>query len=204
MRASPSFIANTKPIEIAKSQEDRAVKGDQAGVAPPVSNTIQFTPADPKRHRSEDQPFSLHQTPMAAALGLAKVGLPVFPCRSCDDNLNGKKAKSPLISGGFKNATTNEDTIRVWWRNWANAAIGMPTGEVTGHLVVDLDAKDDRDGRASLGTLEAEHGPLPSTKRSEHPQGVNTFISKCRRGSTLGVPLTPSAGASMFGRMVDT
>ena len=191
-------IANTNLIEITNPQEDRAVDGGQTGATPSVSNTIQFTPADPRRDRLEGQPFSLHQTPMAAALGLAKAGSPVFPCRSCDDSLNGKEAKSPLINGGFKNATTHEDTIRIWWRNWANAAIGMPTGEVTGVFVVDLDTKDDRDGKASLTTLEIEHGPLPSTKRvstpsgGEHlyfemPEGVDIRCSSDKVGSGIDI-----------------
>ena len=94
-------------------------------------------------------------TMMDKALDLARGGTPVFPCKA-----SGEGAKKPLNDGGFKNATTDEKTIRDWWGKWGKAAIGMPTGHTTGVFIVDVDDKDGRDGRGSLRVLENEHGPL--------------------------------------------
>ena len=46
---------------------------------------------------------------LAAALDYAELGLPVFPCNPDD--------KSPLIKGGFKNASADPEIIRAWWRS---------------------------------------------------------------------------------------
>jgi Bifunctional DNA primase/polymerase, N-terminal len=52
----------------------------------------------------------------------------VFPCR---------QDKAPLTQRGFKDATTDSDTITKWWTNWPDALIGVPTGEK--FVVVDCD-----------------------------------------------------------------
>ena len=64
----------------------------------------------------------------SSALSLADRGIPVFPCNS---------KKRPMIEGGFKNATTDQDVIRDWWHRWPDALIGVPTGER--FVVVDID-----------------------------------------------------------------
>src|SRR5260370_9860257 len=65
------------------------------------------------------------------ALGLARKGIAVFPC---------KADKSPLTRNGFKDATTDENQIRRWWGpGWSNGAlIGTPTGLTFDVLDVDL------------------------------------------------------------------
>ncbi len=110
-------------------------------------------------------------TPKAAALRFAEKGIPVFPCRPNDDSRTGKKAKSPLIEGGFKNATIQNGIIRSWWSKWPDAAIGMPTGAPTGTFVVDLDIREGSNGEASLAALERRHDPLPVTYRVRTPSG---------------------------------
>jgi hypothetical protein len=61
-------------------------------------------------------------------LRLADRNIPVFPCNSF---------KRPFIDGGFKNASTDQQQIREWWRQWPDALIGVPTGEK--FVVVDCD-----------------------------------------------------------------
>ncbi|WP_428564413.1 MAG: bifunctional DNA primase/polymerase [Solidesulfovibrio sp. DCME] len=85
------------------------------------------------------------------ALNYARRGHPVFPC-GID--------KKPLVQNGFHAATTDEEQIRSWWEKWPNASIGIPTGPDIDAFVLDIDLPD---GPNSLATLEAKHGPLPST-----------------------------------------
>ena len=82
---------------------------------------------------------------LATALGYAAAGYSVFP-------VNGKR---PLTESGFKDATTDQDLIRQWWKAWPEAGIALPTGD--GLLVLDIDDP------AALEMLEAEHGSLPPT-----------------------------------------
>ena len=85
------------------------------------------------------------QRPPDAALLWAAAGYPVFPCSA---------RKSPLTPRGYLDATTDATTIARWWRAHPDALIGLPTGEATGLLVVDLDRKTpEDDGVASLEAL---------------------------------------------------
>jgi hypothetical protein len=94
-----------------------------------------------------------------AALTYALRGWPVFPLAP--------GSKVPLKgSAGFKDATTEEAKIRLWWRNMPNANIGIACA---GHLVVlDID-RHDNDGFASLTEFERTHGKLPPTMTSVTP-----------------------------------
>lgn len=49
------------------------------------------------------------------------------------------KAKVPLIAHGLKDATTDPERIRDWWRRSQNANIGLVTGERSGFFVLDVD-----------------------------------------------------------------
>jgi hypothetical protein len=83
---------------------------------------------------------------LAAALRLAERERPVFPCGA---------DKRPLVRHGFHDASTDPDAIRRWWTRWPAALIGMPTGAASGVVVIDLDAKDGRDGIAAFEALRA-------------------------------------------------
>lgn len=63
-----------------------------------------------------------------SALRLADHGHDVFPCGP---------DKTPLIKGGFKNASIDPVLIRQWWRKHPDALIGVPTGHK--FVVVDAD-----------------------------------------------------------------
>jgi hypothetical protein len=62
------------------------------------------------------------------AVKLAALSIPVFPCQ-----LN----KRPYTARGFKDASTDAEMIRSWWRQFPDALIGVPTGEKFD--VLDLD-----------------------------------------------------------------
>jgi hypothetical protein len=87
---------------------------------------------------------------LRAALEYAARGWPVFPCKP--------GGKRPLTERGHLDATTDPSKITAWWNRWPNANIGIPTGERTGLLVLDVDHP------AGLDALEAERGALPSTR----------------------------------------
>jgi len=83
--------------------------------------------------------------PHAAALHYAQNGVPVFPC---DPVL-----KSPLVAGGFKNATANPDAVRRWWNQWPAALIGGPTG--ISFDVLDMDGEE---AQKAFRRMAEEHG----------------------------------------------
>ena len=62
------------------------------------------------------------------ALRLAREGIPIFP---------GGAGKRPLIQHGFKAASADPDQVHLWWTEYPEALIGVPTGEK--FVVVDLD-----------------------------------------------------------------
>jgi len=64
---------------------------------------------------------------IAHAVKLAALSIPVFPCQ-----LN----KKPYMARGFKDASTDPEMIRSWWRQFPDALIGVPTGEK--FVVLDL------------------------------------------------------------------
>lgn len=93
-----------------------------------------------------------NKTLLESALEYCELGLPVFPCNP--------KSKAPLISGGegFKDASSDPGMVRGWWKQWPEAAIGMPTGERTGWFVTDLDCKAGQaNGVAEWPKLVAQH-----------------------------------------------
>ena len=106
-----------------------------------------------------------------AALEYAEMGLFVFPLV-----LNEKK---PLTGSGFKDATIDPIVINRWWDKWSDANIGIPTGKVSGWLVVDVDDKDGVSGSESLSALEEQYGKLPETRKHETPSGGYHLIYRC-------------------------
>jgi putative DNA primase/helicase len=94
----------------------------------------------------------------------AKLGYPVFPCRSEPETitiagrLQQRAEKSPLTTQGFRDATTRDDVIAVWGQEFPSAAWGIATGRRSGLLVVDVDPKKESQWLSSLNQLE-----LPQT-----------------------------------------
>jgi hypothetical protein len=121
-------------------------------------------------------PIQRHENPLcAAALAYASDrGWPVFPC-----NPNNKK---PRTEHGFKDATTDPQQIRDWWRRWPNAMIGVPTGQPSGFWAVDPDVPkdaDSADGRKAWNELVALHG-IPPTRTHSTPSGGQHVLFRWR------------------------
>jgi hypothetical protein len=89
-----------------------------------------------------------------AALEYATRGWPVFPCGA---------RKKPCTDHGFQNATTNEQQIREWWTRWPHALIGVPTGELIGCVVLDIDTKDGVNGFRTLDEIDCLIRPATPT-----------------------------------------
>jgi len=101
---------------------------------------------------------------------LAEWGWRVLPCYSapggmcsCDKTDCRSPGKHPRTPHGVKDATVNEEQIKVWATQWPDCNWAVATGRESGVFVLDVDGEK---GRASLVTLEAAHGPLPVTLTS--------------------------------------
>lgn len=123
---------------------------------------------------------------MQEALRYAGLGSPIFPCDPA--------TKRPLVKHGFKSATTGLVTIRRWWKQWPAAMIGMPTGEPSGFVVLDIDVKhpyetDEIDGEKSWNDLLVVHGAVePPTRIVHTPSGGRHlyFCWQVRIGNSAG------------------
>jgi len=64
---------------------------------------------------------------------------------------------------------------KTWWERWPAANVGVPTGQRSGLLVLDVDPR--HGGLKSLNTLERENGSLPRTARARTGGGgVHVFF----------------------------
>ena len=75
---------------------------------------------------------------------VTELGLPVFPCS--DGISTNTKIKAPLVQGGFQSATADLSQVEAWWRRFPSAAIGVPTGMVSGIVALDIDVRPNKDG----------------------------------------------------------
>jgi hypothetical protein len=113
-----------------------------------------------------------------AALGYARRGLRVFPCK--------ERGKEPMFKGWPELATTDPQRISNWWSSGA-FNIGVVTGPASGIWVLDVDGED---GESTLRALEIEYDALPPTVeaitgKGRHlyfrwPQGIEIGNSQCR------------------------
>jgi hypothetical protein len=100
---------------------------------------------------------------LRSACWYAANGVPVFPCCPWDGAyLDYKrdpiKAKAPLVTHGFKDATTDFTILRTWWEQYPYAMIGrmVPLDQIG----IDVDPWKN----GNLADLEAIVGPLPATQ----------------------------------------
>src|SRR6187399_1928561 len=96
-------------------------------------------------HTSAVRPPNTAENPrLLAALGYAKRGWAVLPCRP--------RGKSPANKHGFKDATTDKAAIVGAWAANPSANVGIATGAASKIVVLDVDPRNG--GDASLAELE--------------------------------------------------
>ncbi len=97
-------------------------------------------------------------------------GWPVFPLQSIREGVctcsagpkcGSNSGKHPRTKHGLYDASTDERQIREWWTRWPDANIGVPTGAISGLLVLDIDPRNHGDD--SLAALLHQFGSLPPT-----------------------------------------
>ena len=102
-----------------------------------------------------------------ASLQYAERGWKVFPLNP--------RSKHPLRnSHGFKDATTDEETIHQWWREKPLLNLAIATGRDSDLVVIDVDFR--HGGDASLFELEQELGELPETIHVLTPGGWHLYF----------------------------
>ena len=90
-------------------------------------------------------------------------GWPIFPLTwlengkcSCGSSSCKSPGKHPLVSRGFKDATTDITVVQNWLEKWPRANWGMRTGDSTnggsGILVVDIGCEIQRNGKLGSAT----------------------------------------------------
>jgi len=116
---------------------------------------------------------------------------PIFPCSPLD--------KKPLTTNGFYDATTDEKTIREWWRRWPNAMVGVPTGSVSGFWVLDLDLDDSKgkDGIQEWKKISKSH-ELVLTRVHRTPRGGEHMLFRYDPERPVG------SSTDRVGRGIDT
>ena len=108
-------------------------------------------------------------TMLEAALRYASMGWPVLPLHmpvktgpdavcSCGREDCGSVGKHPRLKHGLKDATADVKQVRVWWKRWPDANIGVVTGPASGLWVLDVDGSV---GVANIKALNEHFGELP-------------------------------------------
>lgn len=100
-------------------------------------------------------------TKLDHAIALARRGFRVFPCV--------EGTKRPLITAWPDKATTDEAQLRAWWEPLPESNPAIAAGR--GLLIVDIDVKPGKDGRAWLKAIAGEGRFLPPTMTVRTPSG---------------------------------
>lgn len=119
------------------------------------------------------------------ALKYAAAGIPVFPLHwikrdgTCSCRLGEMcqaKGKHPRIKNWGEEASTDPEKIAAWWNKTPLANIGIPMGEKSGLVAVDVDTR--HGGVDSLKALAKEYGELPATVAATTGGGGKHYIFK--------------------------
>ncbi|MFI5496632.1 bifunctional DNA primase/polymerase [Actinoplanes sp. NPDC051859] len=126
---------------------------------------------------------------LAAALGYAQAGIPVMPlytprpdgtCDCRDGPDCGSPGKHPRLRHGLRDARTDPDAVRRWWRMWPYANIGLGTG-----TVLDICDIDTNTGLAAILDVLDVVRPAGPLVRSGH--GWHLWYAASGLPSRVGV-----------------
>lgn len=123
------------------------------------------------------------------ALGLAKLGLHVFPFTTFVDS-TGKTRKRPLVKNGHLDSTTDPETIATWFGSdfvAPSTGVAVHCGP-SGIVALDVDVKDGKNG---FETVDNEWLDVPDTYGQETPTGGKHFIYSAPEDSTGLGPAAP-------------
>lgn len=104
---------------------------------------------------------------LAAALALAKRGLPVFPAGP---------DKRPLVKDWQARATADPAAIRRWWLKWPDAMPALPMGRRSGLAVLDMDLHGQKDGAAALRDLGHDPAALSPVTIATPSGGMHAYF----------------------------
>ena len=119
------------------------------------------------------------------ALRYAAAGIPVFPlhwvkqdgnCSCRQGAMCTAKGKHPRIKNWNEKATTDAAKIKEWWSKAPSANIGIPMGEKSGLVALDVDTR--HGGEGSLAMLMDEFEILPDTITATTGGGGKHYIFK--------------------------
>lgn len=119
------------------------------------------------------------------ALRYAAAGIPVFPlhwikqdgnCSCRQGAMCQAKGKHPRIKNWNEEATTDAAKIKAWWEKTPSANIGIPMGERSGLVALDVDTR--HKGDESLALLMDEYDLLPDTITATTGGGGKHYIFK--------------------------
>ena len=109
------------------------------------------------------------KSPTKVAVEFAReLGWRVFPA-----NPNNKK---PLISGWQDKASNDPDEIKRLFARWPKPMVAIPTGQINGITVVDIDVREDKDGFQTLEELGLQRLSIYPAVRTPSG-GVHLYIS---------------------------
>jgi hypothetical protein len=117
-----------------------------------------------------------------AALPLIEAGFKVFPAKP--------RGKQPLIKSWQTKASKDHKQIERWGKQWRDANVAIPTGEVNNLLAVDCDGRNG--GLINKDIIEDQYGPFegPVVRTGDGihiyfaypPDGVSSGAGKIARG----------------------
>ena len=141
--------------------------------------------------------------PVAAALAYAARGWRVLPLHtpqpgggcSCRDRACPSPGKHPRTMHGLRDATTDEETIRRWWRMWPDAGVAIATGG--GLAVLDVDPRNG--GDVALAALEEQYGEIRTLIARTGGGGLHLYLAapsdlRTRPGFRPGLDLKAAGG----------
>lgn len=143
---------------------------------------------DAEADRLEQIVADAEPRPVLAAAALwyvTEYGWPVFPLAPGE--------KRPLTRHGFKDATTDPEQVRRWWRDTPDANIGLPTGGMFD--VIDVDVPDGT--FAWLDLQDTEACPDVHALVSTSSGGIHAYITPTGGGNLAG---SIAAGIDYRGR----